>query len=136
MNTLLSPTETETRNYVVMLTSGKEDGGKRATIAFSAACSAVAMDMNPHVFLIGDGSYWAYEGHTQGIHTTGFPPLEELVEMYIELGGNLYVCSACDLVCSAQPDTNKHPPVKRAGVEPRGLASVLQYTVAGCSITF
>ncbi|MEB4591931.1 DsrE family protein [Candidatus Thiothrix sp. Deng01] len=124
------------RHYVVVLTSGKEDGGKRATLAFAAACSAAAMDMNPHVFLIGDGSYWAYEGHTHGIHAAGFPPLEDLVENYLDLGGNLYVCSACDQVCSVAPDNSFPLPAKRVGIEPRGLASVLQYTVSGGSITF
>lgn len=123
-------------NYVVMLTTGKEDGGKRATLAFSTACSAIAMDMNPHVFLVGDGSYWAYEGHTHGIHAAGFPPLEELVENYLDLGGNLYLCSACDQVCSVIPNDNHAPPSKRAGIEPRGLASILHYTVGGCSVTF
>lgn len=124
------------RHYVVLLASGKEDGGKRATLAFSAACSAVAMDMNPHLFLVGDGSYWAYEGHTHGIHAAGFPPLEDLVVDYLDLGGNLYICSACDQVCSILPNNAGGLLRKRAGVEPRGLASVLQYTVGGCSITF
>ncbi len=123
-------------NYLVLLTSGNEDGGKRATLAFSTACSAVAMDMTPHLFLVGDGSFWAYEGHTQGIHASGFPPLEELVESYLELGGNLYVCSACDQVCSLLPDQSGQSLIKRLGVEPRGLASVLHYTVNGSSVTF
>jgi predicted peroxiredoxin len=123
-------------NYLVLLTSGNEDGGKRATLAFSTACSAVAMDMTPHLFLVGDGSFWAYEGHTHGIHASGFPPLEELVESYLELGGNLYICSACDQVCSLLPDQHGQSLIKRLGVEPRGLASVLHYTVNGSSITF
>ncbi|OQX13226.1 MAG: hypothetical protein BWK73_12610 [Thiothrix lacustris] len=122
-------------NYVILLASGNEDGGKRATLAFSTACSAAAMDMTTHVFLVGDGSFWAYEGHTHGIHAPGFPPLEELVSNYLELGGQLYICSACDQVCSLLPDQD-HLPTKRAGVELRGLASVLHYTVNGTSITF
>ncbi len=122
-------------HYVVILATGNEDAGKRATLAFSAACSAMAMDMNPHVFLVGDGSFWAYEGHTHGIHAPGFPPLEELVSNYIELEGKLYICSACDQVCGLLPDHNQIL-IKRAGVEPRGLASVLHYTVNGSSITF
>lgn len=131
----LSEVETK-RHYVVILASGKEDGGKRATLAFSAACSVAAMDMNPHVFLIGDGSYWAYEGHTFGVHAAGFPPLDDLVESYLEIGGNLYICSACDQVCSVIPDRNGGLPNKRVGIQPSGLANILQYTANGCSITF
>ncbi|MDQ5768821.1 DsrE family protein [Thiothrix subterranea] len=128
-------TQPTPRHYVVILATGNEDAGKRATLAFSTACSAMAMDMNPHVFLVGDGSFWAYEGHTHGIHAPGFPPLEELVSNYLELEGKLYICSACDQVCSLLPDQD-HLPIKRTGVEPRGLASVLHYTVNGASITF
>ena len=123
------------RNYVVILASGPEDGGKRATLAFSVACSAAAMDMVPHVFLIGDGSYWAYQGHTDTIHSPGFPPLEELVNSYLELEGSLYVCSACDSVC-AMPHVNGSLPSKRPGVQVRGLPSVLQHMVNGSSVTF
>lgn len=123
------------RHHVILLTSGPEDGGKRATLAFSAACSAAAMDLTPHVFLIGDGSYWAYEGHTENVHTPGFPALEDLVTDYLELEGKLYICAACDQVCST-PEADGTLPHRRTGVELRGLASVLQYTVNGCSMTF
>jgi len=44
---------------VIVLTSGNEDGGKRATLAFSAACTAQAMELDTRVFLVGDGSHWA-----------------------------------------------------------------------------
>ena len=57
----------QNRNYVIMLKSGLDDGGKRATLAFSAACSARAMDLKTQVFLIGDGSHWAYEASTEVI---------------------------------------------------------------------
>ena len=122
-------------NYVIILSSGPEDGGKRATLAFSAACTAVAMDMNPCLFMVGDGSYWAYQGHTQDIHSHGFPPLEELISSYLELEGSLYLCSACDATC-ALPHLDGSPSVKRSGVEVRGMASVLQHSMAGSSITF
>ena len=126
----------QNRNYVIMLTSGVDDGGKRATLAFSAACSARAMDLNTQVFRIGDGSHWAYEGSTDGIRQQGFPALEDLVESYMELGGQVFVCSACDNVCALPMDERDRPLRKRAGIEARGLASILSYTVEGTSVTF
>lgn len=129
-----SPTQL-TRSYVIVLASGLEDQGKRATLAFSAACSALALDMTTHLFMVGDGSHWAYEGHAEPIHQAGFPALQELIEAYLELGGKLYICSACDQVCSS-PLADGAVLTRRAGVEVRGLVSILDYAAEATTITF
>ncbi|OFZ70296.1 MAG: hypothetical protein A2Z01_00160 [Betaproteobacteria bacterium RBG_16_58_11] len=72
---------------VVLLASGQEDAGKRATLAFSLACTAQALDRSTYVFMIGDGVHWAYEGHGDGVQVAGFPALNELIETFVELGG-------------------------------------------------
>ncbi len=123
-------------NYVVVLGSGEADGGQRATLAFSAACTAIAMDLNAHVFLVGDGAYWAYEGHCDDVEKTGFPPLKELFETFIELGGKTFVCSACDTVCATQDDNQGKPLVRYSSIKPRGMAYILKHTIGGSSITF
>src|SRR5215510_8375823 len=85
--------------YAVILASGAEDGGKRATLALSAACTAQAMDLDTIVFLVGDGVHWGYEGNAEAVHAQGFPPLAELIEAFLECGGQVLLCSACDAVC-------------------------------------
>jgi predicted peroxiredoxin len=60
---------------VVMLTSDNGDGGKRATLAYTAATCAAAMDKRTVMFLVGDGAHWAYEGRTSGIQANGFPAI-------------------------------------------------------------
>ncbi|MGD2112828.1 MAG: hypothetical protein PVI50_05535 [Gammaproteobacteria bacterium] len=72
---------------VIMLASGPEDGGKRATLAYSAACTAAGMDTPTRIFLVGDGTHRDYEGHTDGCHMDGFPPLQELVELLRQFRG-------------------------------------------------
>lgn len=122
------------RNYVVVLTSGTEDEGKRATLAFSAACTALSLDLDTQVFLVGDGSHWAYEGAADGVLQRGFPPLAELIDTFIDLGGAVHVCATCDGVCSVQGADG--PRRRRREVEPRGLASVLSHMIGGGSVTF
>ncbi len=63
---------------MVLLATGNDDGGKRATLAFTAATCAAAMDKRTIVFMVGDGAHWAYEGRALGVQQKGFPPLEEL----------------------------------------------------------
>ncbi len=50
----------EAQSAVVILTVGKADNGKNATLAFSCALSALAMGHNAAVFLTSDGAVWGY----------------------------------------------------------------------------
>ncbi|WP_020396536.1 DsrE family protein [Thiolinea disciformis] len=131
----LYPNYQPKRAYVIVLTTGSEDQGKRATLALSTACSALAIDMQTHLFLVGDGSHWAYQGHAEQVHQTGFPSLIELLETYLELGGKIYLCSACDQVCSA-PLSNGSKNIRRSEIELRGLVSILDFATEGTTITF
>lgn len=127
--------EKNKKNYVVMLTADHTDGGKRATLAFSAACAAIAMELNAIVFLIGDGSYWAYEGASDDVVAKGFPPLRELMDTFLDLGGNIYICATCDQVCSV-PDEVGAVKARLPAIQPRGLAAILTHMVGGTSVTF
>jgi predicted peroxiredoxin len=126
----------ERRCYAVLLASGAQDGGKRATLALAAACTAQAMDLDTIVFLIGDGAHWAYDGHAEEIHSPGFPALADLIASFLEAGGQILLCSACDAVCASPADAGGKPLTRRRDVRPRGLASVLSHTVKGGSVTF
>jgi uncharacterized protein involved in oxidation of intracellular sulfur len=124
------------KNYVVVLSSGAEDAGKRATLAFSAACTAQAMELDTQLFLVGDGTYWAYQGSYDEVNLKGFPSLTSLVESFVELEGKIFVCSACDTTCALTEDEEGQPLLRQPFIQPRGLASILEHTVGGSSITF
>jgi predicted peroxiredoxin len=132
----LYPNLANLKNYVVVLSSGAEDGGKRATLAFSAACTAQAMELDTQLFLVGDGSHWAYQGSCDGISQKGFPALTALMDFFIELEGKIFVCSACDTVCSLPQGSDGRPLVREPFIQPRGLASIMEHMVGGSSITF
>lgn len=127
---------TEKGPLVVMLTSGPEDDGKRATLAYCAACTSLGMDTETMIFLIGDGAHWGYEGHEEGYHMSGFPPLGELIEMFRELGGKTYICSTCDQVCGIPGEAERGACVRRSDVLPSGLAAILPEISCGSSVTF
>jgi predicted peroxiredoxin len=123
------------KNYVVMLTSGNEDGGKRATLAFSAACAAIALELDTHVFLIGDGSHWAYDGACEPVLEPGFPALTDLIDSFIELGGRIFICAACDQVCTV-PGEDGQIRRRRAEIQPQGLTTILSHMIGGTTVTF
>ena len=121
---------------VVMLTAGNDDGGKRATLAYTAATCAAAMDKRTIMFLVGDGAHWAYEGRTSGVQARGFPALDELMEGLVEMGGEIYVCSACDQVCGVPSDDEAAEVERHPAVKPRGMSAVLDDMTDGRCVSF
>ncbi len=123
------------KKYVVLLTSGNEDGGKRATLAFSAACTAISMDFDTVVFLMGEGSHWAYEGACNSVVQLGFPPLAELLDSFLSLGGRIYSCAACDEAANGLKRMHGERK-RRHNIQTLGLAPVLTHLVDSTSVTF
>ena len=120
----------------VLLTTNSEDAGKRATLAFSLACTARSMERPAFVYLAGDGAHWAYAGNEAGIHVSGFPPLGELIRTFTELGGVVYVCSACDDAYNLMQESKGTPLQRHPGIQQRGLAAALDLLLDGRTITF
>ncbi|MEN8174135.1 MAG: hypothetical protein ABFS23_00115, partial [Pseudomonadota bacterium] len=66
---------------------------KRATLAFTAACSAAAGGTPTCVFLVGDGTCWSLEDATEGVRHDGYAPLETLITDFVDLGGEILACT-------------------------------------------
>jgi predicted peroxiredoxin len=126
----------ERGNYAVILASGPQDGGKRATLAFAAACTARAMNLNTIVFLVGDGAHWGHDGHADGVHAPGYPALNDLMDSFLESGGQILLCSACAATCYVSSGAEGQSPARRRDIRIQGLASVLSHTAKGSSMTF
>lgn len=122
--------------YTMILASGAEDGGKRATLALSMACTALSMDLRTLVFLAGNGSYWAYQGHADGIRIDGFPSLDELLRDFVDLGGNLSVCSSCNQATCHTSGSHDKALTLRPEVQIQGMATVMEHLMQGHAVTF
>jgi len=122
--------------YLVMLTTGAADGGQRATLAFAWACAASTLEIDSRVFLIGDGSYWAYAGHPDPVAIHGFPRLAELMQDFTDLGGTIYLCSSCDRICSAPPADDPGGWQRRPDVQTLGLTAVISQAIGRATVTF
>ena len=94
------------------------------------------MEVSTQIFLVGDGAYWAYEGNIDAVKHDGFPPLNDLINAFTELGGKTYICSTCDKVCGIPGDSEQIGRLRRNSVYPRGMASVMSDITQGSSVTF
>jgi len=137
--TLASCEQKESESLLIMLASGNDDSGKRATLALSAACSALAMENEVSIFLVGDGAFWADSKNTIGVVVAGFPPLESLIETYLELGGRITICSTCAGIgsfCGIDEHKKLAVLTLREGIEVQGFASVISEAQKGATLTF
>lgn len=79
---------------VLMAAHGPEDP-ERATIPFVMATAAQASDVEALIGLQADGVRLASKNIADGIEAASFPPLKQLLDLYLEAGGKLYVCGPC-----------------------------------------
>lgn len=113
----------ELKNMMV-LTSGKQDRGTRATLAFAWGCAALAMGQSAAVYLTMDGTIWAGKQSGRGVEVGGFEALDAYIEQFIELGGEILVCAPCsEYYCSV--DHNQISASLRPEVQLVGLATIV-----------
>lgn len=118
-------------DLLLILASGPEDNGKRATLAMSTACTALALGRRTRLFLVGDGAHWAYKRQPTAPALPTFPPLERLFAEFVELDGEIHLCSACESVCTAEAFADL-----REGIEISGFAAVLAEHGGGSCMCF
>ena len=80
--------------FCVSLTCGLDDTD-RATVAFVVANAAVASEKETLLFLSTEGVRLSQVGAADDVHEEGFAPLGELMKLFVEAGGHIWVCSPC-----------------------------------------
>ena len=78
--------------FVVTCADEKAD---RAIIPFALGNSALAMDAEATIVLQSTGVFLGKKGFARHVNAPGFPPLEQLMEIFKEEGGKLYACEPC-----------------------------------------
>jgi len=80
--------------FVVSLSHASGDPD-RATVAFTLANAAVGCGQETVVFLSSEGVRLAVQGHSDDIAEPGFTPLTELMQKFVDAGGQIYTCLPC-----------------------------------------
>jgi predicted peroxiredoxin len=79
---------------ILMCTHGPEDP-ERATIPFVMATAGQASDVEVVLGFQANGVMLVTKGVAEHVFAAGFPPLKELLDIYLESGGKLLVCGPC-----------------------------------------
>ena len=82
------------KKMVIIATRGGEDP-ERATIPFVMANAALATDIDVTVILQTTGVWLAVKEYANHVRAEAFPPLDQLMKDFRELGGKLFACVPC-----------------------------------------
>jgi len=111
-------------DVLITLTTGKQDRGTRATLAFAWCCAALAMGQTVTMYLTMDGTVWASQNAMKGVEVGGFEPLEDYLEQFCALGGELLVCAPCsEYYCAFDRDKMTSTMIEEAQLT--GLATIV-----------
>ncbi len=79
---------------MINCTHGQEDP-ERATLAFVVGNVAASADQVAVVLLTIEGVRNATRGYADNICKEGFQPLREVMQSFVNNGGQIWVCGAC-----------------------------------------
>jgi uncharacterized protein involved in oxidation of intracellular sulfur len=100
----------------------------RPSAALTLATAAIAAEHETVVSLSIDGVYLAQEGYSEAIHVPPFDRLKDLIDVFLEGGGKLWVCKKCMKQRSISPE-NLIP-----GSEPASATTVIEFIAQGASV--
>ena len=80
---------------MIFVITHADDNPDKATIPFALGNSALAMDVEATIVLQSTGVFLGKKDYARHVHAPGFPPLKELMDIFVEEGGKLFICEPC-----------------------------------------
>jgi len=121
-------------SHLIILSTGRRDGGKKATLAFNIGVGALAVGDDVTVYLAMDGVCWAFRQCSQGVSVAGDSPVTEYISQYLELGGKMLLCSRCaDGLCEGPCPTDRE---MLSEIEYAGVATLAELADESTVYTF
>lgn len=77
---------------IVFFTVDPKKETEKAFMGLTIATAALATEVKVRLFFALDGIYTATKGYLEGLREDGFASLQELMDIFIEEGGEVYVC--------------------------------------------
>ena len=116
---------------LIILTTGADDRGNRATLAFAMGVSSLISGVDTTIYMTMGGTFWSREEAHKKVAIEGFEPLRVYVQQFLDAGGRVLVCSPCDtFYCSIGHDSKRLP-----GSELAGLTHVVDLALDASVIT-
>ena len=86
---------TDKKEKIVYIATYAGENPEKASLPFVLATAACAMEVEAVVALQGTAVYLAKKGYLDNVFAAGLPPLKDLVQSFLDDGGQLLVCVPC-----------------------------------------
>ncbi len=83
----------EEKSILIIITSGKEDKGKKAVLGFTLAISALRNHNDVTIFLTKNGTIWCSPDQAKSIYIRGIKTLDDYIHTFLRMQGKLFVSS-------------------------------------------
>ena len=102
----------ETTDKIVVISTTGPEFQEKATLPFVVATAAQTVDTHVVIILQASAVLLAKKGIAGNVNSPGLMPLKQLMDTFIELGGELLICNPCikerhitedELVAGAKP---------------------------------
>jgi predicted peroxiredoxin len=77
---------------IVFFTVDPKKETEKAFLGLTIATAALATEVKVRLFFALDGIYAATKGYLEGLGEEGFASLQELMDIFLEEGGEVFVC--------------------------------------------
>ena len=94
----------ETAEKLVIISTTGPENIEKATLPFVVATAAQTLDAQVVIILQSSAVLLAKKGMAENVNAQGFIPLKKLIDTFIELGGQLFLCSPCIKERSIDPE--------------------------------
>ncbi|MEM2142288.1 MAG: DsrE family protein [Candidatus Thorarchaeota archaeon] len=99
--------------YIV--SSWGPEAAERCYGPFVTGTTAQAQDVTANIFLMMDAVWLMKKGVAEKIKAPGFPPLTELIQMFLDAGGKIEVCSNSAQFRGLDKEDLRDPRIEIAG---------------------
>jgi len=83
----------ESNKMIIFSTVDPKKDPEKSSMAFAIGVTALASEVEASMFFTLDGVYTVVKDYAKDVPSEGyFPPLQELLEAFIENGGKLFIC--------------------------------------------
>lgn len=84
----------DTNKFLINCSYGENDL-ERATVSFILALSSASHQNETAVFATSDAAKLCVKGGSDNLTAPGYEPLSELIDDYIDNGGQIWLCPVC-----------------------------------------
>lgn len=83
----------EQRELAILFTTDPKQDIERATMGMSVGVAALATDVQVKIFFACGGINMLRKGYLEGLAAPHFATIQELLDLFVEEGGQLFACS-------------------------------------------